>query len=90
MTNKETLNLEKVEAISRMRSTNRVSGTDRVVTTVARSPRPRFKCHITNVSPHQEPLNILVISKTFGKTRTKASTRCLNLKSDVFHPTDLT
>ncbi len=59
-------------------------------TTVARSPRPRFKCHIANVSPHQEPLNILVISKNFGKTRTKASTRCLNLKSDVFHPTDLT
>ncbi len=54
----------------------------------ARSPTPRFKCHIT--SPHQESLNILVISKPFGKTRTNASTRCLNLKSDVFHPTDLT
>ncbi len=69
----------------RSRSSRKVA----YVVAVARSPRPRFKCHITNVSPHQEPLNILVISKTFGKTRTKASTRCLNLKSDVFHPTDL-
>ncbi len=62
----------------------RISRKAAQVVAVAPSPTPRFKCHIT--SPHQEPPNILVISKTFGKTRTKASTRCLNLKSDVFEP----